>query len=124
MFIRIILAIFLTFFSTIVLANGYCDTRPTASERQRCYNNQQSSGGGHDTVTLANMAVGRMKANSAAIMKAEHIPEEDRKAFAKDQERFMKDLQNACRQQASCVLANVKSRNDALVKFYNGYKKK
>lgn len=100
-------------------ANGWCDSRPTPSERQSCYRSLSEVS---DPGKLARGAVQRYRTNYGAIQQSQKIPKAEKDAFLARMDSIAKKVDATCKTD-SCVSLNVSGLNNQMVAFYNRYHK-
>jgi hypothetical protein len=108
-------ALFSVIIGTSAFANGYCDSRPSQAERQRCYQNNADM---YDR--MASAAIERMKANTAAINRNANIPVADKKEFFVKVRNAQEAIDRQCKDN-KCVANRVAGLNNAMLEFYKKY---
>lgn len=111
-------ALFAALISTSAFANGYCDSRPSQAERQRCYQNNADM---YDR--MAEAAIQRMQANLNAINQNAKIPNDAKKQFFEEIKAEQAVIDRQCRNN-QCVANRVAGLNNRMVAFYNRYNPK
>lgn len=123
MFFRIFILSFVVIFSSNVLANGYCDSRPTQSERQRCYNNIVDPNKAQKLGNY-NSAVTKMFNAKNKISSSPNISKDKKDLINKNHLDWANELKRVCGQQnTSCMHPYVVERTKAYEDYYNKHNK-
>lgn len=95
MFIRILIITILSFFSVQAFANGYCDSRPSQAERERCYRNAPSMNRfANDSIDKKlNRSTQTLKQYEGEVLGSSKLSKEEKDEFKTKQANWKKKLE-------------------------------